>query len=282
VRILVTGAGGMLGQDVLAAARARGIDAAGVARAECDVTDAEEVRAAVADARPDAVVNCAAWTDVDGAEAHEPEAARVNADGAGHVAAAAAQAGAVVVHVSTDYVFDGRASRPYVEGDATEPLSAYGRTKLAGERAVATAGERHHIVRSSWLFGVGGPNFVATMLRLGAERDEVTVVDDQVGSPTFTGHLAAALLDLAGRDDGFGVHHGAAAGSCSWWEFAREIFARSGLECEVRPGSTAALGRPAPRPAFSVLGSARPDPLVLPDWRAGLDAYLAARAAAAR
>jgi dTDP-4-dehydrorhamnose reductase len=136
-------------------------------------------------------------------------------------------------------------------------------------------------VRSSWLFGAGGPNFVATMLRLGAERDEVTVVDDQVGSPTFTGHLAEALVDLAGRDEGFGVHHAAAAGSCSWWQFAREIFARAGLECEVHPGNTANLCRPAPRPAFSVLGSARPDPVVLPDWHDGLDAYLAARAAEA-
>ena len=279
MRILVTGAGGMLGQDLLAAAGRRGLDAVGVARSECDITDPAAVRAAVADARPDAVVNAAAWTDVDGAEEREDEAAAVNGDGAGNVAAAAADADATVVHVSTDYVFDGRGRRPYVEGDATAPLNAYGRTKLAGEQAVAAANPRHHVVRSSWLFGVGGPNFVATMLRVGAERDELTVVDDQIGCPTWTGHLAEALLDLAARDDGYGVHHGAASGSCSWHAFAVEIFSRTGMDVTVQPGRTADLGRPAPRPAYSVLGSGRADALVLPEWRAGLDGYLAARAA---
>jgi dTDP-4-dehydrorhamnose reductase len=279
MRILVTGAGGMLGQDLLAAAGRRGEDAVGVVRAECDITDPAAVRAAVDETRPDVVINAAAWTDVDGAEEREPEAAAVNGAGAGHVAAAAADAGAAVIHVSTDYVFDGRGRRPYVEGDATAPLNAYGRTKLAGEQAVAAANPRHHVVRSSWLFGVGGPNFVATMLRVGAERDELTVVDDQVGCPTWTGHLAEALLDLAAREDGYGIHHGAASGSCSWHAFAVEIFARTGMDVTVHPGRTADLGRPAPRPAYSVLGSGRADALVLPDWRAGLDGYLAARAA---
>jgi dTDP-4-dehydrorhamnose reductase len=279
MRILVTGAGGMLGQDLLAAAGRRRVDAVGVARAECDITDPAAVRAAVGETCPDVVINAAAWTDVDGAEEREPEAAAVNGAGAGHVAAAAADAGATVVHVSTDYVFDGRGRRPYVEGDATSPLNAYGRTKLAGEQAVAAANPRHHVVRSSWLFGVGGPNFVATMLRVGAERDELTVVDDQVGCPTWTGHLAEALLDLAAREDGYGIHHGAASGSCSWHAFAVEIFARTGMDVTVHPGRTADLGRPAPRPAYSVLGSGRADALVLPDWRAGLDGYLAARAA---
>jgi dTDP-4-dehydrorhamnose reductase len=278
MRILVTGAAGMLGQDLLAAAERRGVEAIGVARAGCDITDPAAVRAAVADARPDVVVNAAAWTDVDGAEAHEAEAEAVNGAGAGDVAAAAADAGAAVIHVSTDYVFDGRARRPYVEGDAPAPLNAYGRTKLAGEQAVAAANPRHHVIRSSWLFGVGGPNFVATMLRLGAERDELTVVDDQVGCPTWTGHLAEALLDLAAREEGYGVHHGAASGSCSWHAFAQEIFARAGLEVTVHPGRTSDLNRPAPRPAYSVLGSGRADALVLPDWREGLAGYLAARA----
>src|SRR4051794_23271610 len=279
MRILVTGAGGMLGQDLLAAAVGRGIEAAGVARGECDITDPAAVRAAIADARPDVVVNAAAWTDVDGAEAEEDAALAVNGAGAGHVASEAAAAGAAVVHVSTDYVFDGRARRPYAEGDATAPLNAYGRTKLAGERAVAAANPRHHVVRSSWLFGVGGPNFVATMLRVGAERDELTVVDDQVGCPTWTGHLAEALLDLAERQEGYGIHHGAASGSCSWHAFACEIFARTGMDVTVHPGRTTDLNRPAPRPAYSVLGSGRADALVLPEWRAGLDGYLAARAA---
>src|SRR3954452_6166303 len=279
MRILVTGAGGMLGQDLLAAAGRRGEDAVGVVRAECDITDPDAVRAAVDETRPDVVINAAAWTDVDGAEEREPEAAAVNGAGAGHVAAAAADAGATVIHVSTDYVFDGRGRRPYVEGDATAPLNAYRRTKRAGEQAVAAANPRHHVVRSSWLFGVGGPNFVATMLRVGGERNELTVVDDQVGCPTWTGHLAEALLDLAGREDGYGIHHGAASGSCSWHAFAVEIFARTGMDVTVHPGRTADLGRPAPRPAYSVLGSGRADALVLPEWRAGLDGYLAARAA---
>jgi dTDP-4-dehydrorhamnose reductase len=276
-RVLVTGAAGMLGQDLLAAASRRGVDAVGVARADCDVTDPRAVGSAVADAAPDVVVNCAAWTDVDDAEAHEDEAAAVNGDGAGNVARAATAAGAVVVHVSSDYVFDGREHQPYVEGDATAPLSAYGRTKLAGERAVAAAAPRHRIVRSSWLFGAGGKNFVETMLALGAEREEITVVDDQVGCPTWTAHLAQALLDLAARTDGWGVYHAAAAGSCSWCELAREIFSATGTPCRVRPGRTLDLARPAPRPAYSVLGSARADAPALPEWRAGLDGYLAAR-----
>jgi dTDP-4-dehydrorhamnose reductase len=264
----------MLGQDVLAAAP----EAVGLSRAELDVTDAGAVHAAIQDARPDAVINCAAWTDVDGAEGHEEAAGAVNALGAGHVAAAAAAAGAAVVHVSTDYVFDGRSPVGYVESDPTGPLSAYGRTKLAGERAVAEANARHHIVRSAWLFGAGGPNFVATMLRLGDERDELTVVDDQIGCPTWTGHLAPALVEVAARED-HGVWHVAAAGACSWHEFAEAIFAEVDVDVDVARGRTADLGRPAPRPACSVLCSERPDAISLPDWRAGLRAHLAGVAA---
>jgi dTDP-4-dehydrorhamnose reductase len=275
MRLLVTGAAGMLGTDVIAAAA--GHDVIALARADLDVTDAAAVDAAVDGARPDAVIHCAAWTDVDGAEADEAAATAVNGDGAGHVARAAASAGAHVVHVSSDYVFDGRASEPYTEAAVTNPLSAYGRSKLAGERAVAAGTpDAHAIVRSSWLFGVHGKNFVDTMLRLAGERDEVTVVDDQVGCPTYTGHLAAALVNVAERRLQ-GVLHVAGRGACSWWELARATFARAGLDCTVKPGTTAELGRPAPRPAFSVLGSTRVDAPVLPSWREGLDAHLAAR-----
>src|SRR5438034_6542973 len=186
----VMGAGGMLGQDVVRAARVAGHEPVALSHGELDVAEAAAVADAVGDARADAVVNCAAWTDVDGAEADRAGAAAVNAVGAGNVAAAAATAGAVLVHVSTDYVFDGRAREPYVESSPTAPLSAYGATKLEGERAVEAAGGIHTIARSSWLFGLGGPNFAETMLRLGAERDAVAVVSDQVGCPTFTGHLA--------------------------------------------------------------------------------------------
>ncbi len=271
MRLVVTGAGGMLGSDVMHAAP----DAVGLVREDLDVTDAQACRRALRGAG--AVINCAAWTDVDGAEAQEETAAGVNGEGAGNVARAAAEAGAVVVHVSTDYVFDGRASSGYSVSSPAAPLSAYGRTKLAGERAMLAA-PRTHVARTSWLFGVGGANFVETMLRLGAERDAVTVVDDQVGAPTATAHLAPALLELLGSGS-FGLHHLPASGSCSWWEFAREIFARAGVDCEVRRGRTAELARPAPRPACSILHPAPGDPR-LPHWREGLGEYLAARVVA--
>ena len=263
----------MLGRDVCDAAAGAGHEVLALARADLDITDADAVRAAVRTGQPDAIVNCAAWTDVDGAEAHEAAATAVNGRGAGNVASC----GAYTVHVSSDYVFDGTASEPYPEHAPPRPASAYGRSKLAGERAVAaaSAGPGHAIVRSSWLFGPHGRNFVATMLRLAAERDEVTVVDDQVGSPTFTGHLAPALVAVAERRLP-GILHVAGSGAASWWELAREAFAQAGVACEVRRGSTAALGRPAPRPAFSVLGRTRVNAPVLPDWRDGVAAYLRA------
>jgi dTDP-4-dehydrorhamnose reductase len=265
----------MLGTDVVYAAA--GHEVIALARAELDVADAAAVDATLAGARPDAVIHCAAWTDVDGAEASEAAATAVNGAGAGHVAAAAARAGAHTVHVSSDYVFDGRANEPYTEHAVTDPLSAYGRSKLAGEVAVAEAAPgAHAIVRSSWLFGVHGRNFVDTMLRLGGERDEVTVVDDQVGCPTYTGHLAPALVQIA-EQRLTGVLHVAGAGGCSWWELARATFERAGIDCAVRRGSTAELGRPAPRPAFSVLRSTRADAPSLPSWREGLEAHLTAR-----
>jgi dTDP-4-dehydrorhamnose reductase len=276
MRLLITGAAGMLGRDVVEVATAAGHDVVGLARADLDITRGAEVRAAVSAAGPDAVINCAAWTDVDGAESDEEAATAVNGTGAGNVASAAASAGALVVHPSSDYVFDGTATDPYLESSATGPLSAYGRSKLAGERAVAQAAPRTAIVRSSWLFGAGGKNFVDTMLRLAGERDEVTVVDDQVGCPTFTGHLATALVEVAERGL-TGTMHVAGAGQCSWYDLAVAAFEASGAECEIRRGRTADLGRPAPRPAFSVLRSERDDAPVLPDWREGLREYLHAR-----
>ncbi len=250
----------MLGQDLVRAA-----NAVGLSRAQLDVTDRAAVGAAIGP--DDLVFNCAAWTDVDGAEEREDEALRVNRDGARNVAEAAG----VVVYVSSDYVFDGTKGAPYLESDPVNPLSAYGRTKLEGERATAAANPRHFIARSSWLFGAGGKNFVETMLGLGPE---VRVVDDQVGSPTFTGHLAEALAELA-RTEEYGVHHVAASGSCSWFELARAIFARAGADTRVEPCTTAEFPRPAPRPACSVLGSERGHRL--PTWQEGLDAYLGVR-----
>ncbi|HEX4806492.1 MAG TPA: dTDP-4-dehydrorhamnose reductase [Conexibacter sp.] len=281
MRILVTGAGGMLGQDVVSAAREAGDEVVGLARAELDVADREAVERAVAEARPDAVVNCAAWTDVDGAEADRPGAFRVNAIGAATLAAAAAGAGARLVHVSTDYVFDGDrppGARPYVESDPTGPRSVYGASKLEGEKLVAKCGGSYAIVRSSWLFGVAGRNFAATMLALAAERDEVTVVDDQIGCPTATAHLAPALLQLARAGDANGVFHVAGGGApVSWHDFAAEIFRQAGAGTRVLPCTTAEMPRPAPRPAFSALASERPETPVLPPWQEGLADYLSKR-----
>jgi dTDP-4-dehydrorhamnose reductase len=273
MRMLITGAGGMLGQDVEAAARAAGHQPIALTRAACDIADPASVIAAVADARPDAVVNCAAWTNVDGAESEAEAALAVNGDGAGHVAAAASAAGAWTVHVSTDYVFDGAKRTPYLESDPVGPLSAYGRTKLAGERAVATAApDTHTIVRSSWLFGAHGHCFPATMLRLAAERDELAVVDDQIGSPTFTGHLAAALVALAEQRP-LGLQHVSAGEECSWCQFAVAIIEASDRDCAVRPIPTSQYPTPAPRPAYSVLRSQRGAP-ALPSWRDGLEAFM--------
>jgi len=209
------------------------------------------------------VLHAAAWTDVDGAEADPDGAARVNMDGTRNVVAL----GAPVVCFSTDYVFDGRKGEPYLESDEPNPVSAYGLTKLAGEREVREG----WIVRSSWLFGWTSKNFVRTMLELGAREDEVAVVDDQRGSPTFVGHLAEAtkaVLDLP-----YGMYHVAAAGECTWAEFAEAIFEEAGLDCRVRRITTEELGRPAPRPANSVLRSERGAP-ELPPWREGLRACL--------
>jgi dTDP-4-dehydrorhamnose reductase len=280
MKLLVTGAGGMLGRAVVEAAQRRGHDVRAATRADLDITDAEALRRALAAAHPRAVVNCAAYTDVDGAEADRFAAFAVNGKGAGNVAAAAAGIGAAIVHVSTDYVFDGTKREPWLESDAVAPLGAYGASKLAGERAVAAANPAHAIVRTAWLFGAGGRNFVDTMLALGAEREEVSVVTDQIGCPTWTGHLAAALVELAERPGAAGVHHIAGAGSCSWNELAIEVFERAGIDCRVLPTTTAAFPRPAPRPAYSVLGTERRDPLVLAPWQDGVAGYLQTRVTA--
>jgi dTDP-4-dehydrorhamnose reductase len=279
MRLLVTGAAGMLGKDLVRAAEAAGHDVVGLTRDDADITDAEAIAVAVRDAAPDVVINCAGWTDVDGAEASPEEAHRANAEGAGNVANAAARSGAWIVQISTDYVFDGEKRSPYVESDAPAPVSSYGSSKLAGEREVAARSpDTHTIARTSWLFGTGGNCFPATMMRLAAERDELTVVDDQVGCPTFTGHLAPALGELAEAHElPLGIVHLAASGSCSWYDLAGEVLGSAGARCELRRGNTADLGRPAPRPAYSVLATEW-GPIVprLPDWREGVAEYLSA------
>jgi dTDP-4-dehydrorhamnose reductase len=274
----------MLGLDVLRAGERAGHELVGLTRAELDVTDTAAAREVFLRVQPDAALNCAAWTDVDGAETHREQAHAVNADGAGNLARAAADARVPLVHVSSDYVFDGEACvdasgapRPYVESDQTGPHSVYGMSKLGGERQVLAASPRHTVVRSSWLFGIGGANFAETMLRLAGEREAVQVVTDQVGCPTWTGHLAPALLGLLERQVS-GLVHLAGAGHVSWNGFAAEIFRQAELPCRVEPATTAQMARPAPRPAWSALESERDDGLPLPPWQDGLAGYLAARA----
>jgi dTDP-4-dehydrorhamnose reductase len=212
------------------------------------------------------ILHAAAWTNVDGAEDDPGAAAEVNVGGTQHVA----ELGAPLVYFSSDYVFDGRKREPYVESDGANPLGAYGRTKLLGE---AAAGERAWVVRSSWLFSETGHNFVRTMLRLGGEREEVSVVDDQRGSPTYVGHLARATRALVDGGAPFGVWHLAAEGECTWAELAEAIFAEAGLACRVRRITSAEFGARAPRPGYSVLRSEKGAP-VLPHWREGLRACL--------
>jgi dTDP-4-dehydrorhamnose reductase len=274
----------MLAADLLRAAERAGHESVALSHAELDIGDADAVRHAVSLSAPEALLNCAAWTDVDGAE-RAPEAAyAVNADGAGNLARAAATAGAVMVHVSTDYVFGGEARldpngrrRPYVESDPPDPRSVYGQSKLAGERQVLEASAGHCVVRGSWLFGVHGANFVDTMLRLGAERESVEVVDDQIGCPTWCGHLGPALIGVLEREV-TGLVHLAGGGEVSWNGLAREVFRQAEVECEVLPTTTARMGRPAPRPAYSAIVSEREDVIPLPPWQDGLAGHLAARA----
>ena len=286
--MLVTGAAGMLGHDVLRAGERAGHELVALDLPEIDITDESSVaqtldRLGDEPGGLDAVVNCAAWTDVDGAEA-SPDAARaVNAVGAGVLARGAARVDVPLLHVSTDYVFDGIApldasgrARPYVESDPTGPRSVYGSTKLESEREVLAASRRHTIVRTAWLYGVDGKNFVETMLRLAGERDAVQVVTDQVGSPTWTGHLAPALIEVLEREL-TGLLHLAGGGHVSWNGFAKEIFRQAAIDCVVEAVTSAEMSRPAPRPAWSALESERRDSEPLPDWREGLAGYLAAR-----
>jgi dTDP-4-dehydrorhamnose reductase len=251
---LITGAAGQLG----AALAEVFPDARAVSRSDWDVAEPYPL-----DERPELVLHAAALTRVDDAESDPDGARRVNVEGTRNVVGL----GAPVVYYSSDYVFDGRKGEPYLESDATNPLGVYGRTKLEGEREVRDG----WIVRSSWLFGPTGHNFVRTMLRLGAERDEVSVVGDQRGSPTYVGHLAEATRNLLERP--FGVYHVAAEGDCTWADFAEAIFEEAGLDCRLRRITTAEFGAPAPRPAYSVLRSENDAPR-LPHWREGLTACL--------
>jgi dTDP-4-dehydrorhamnose reductase len=274
---LVTGAGGILARDLMVRLAADGEPAVGVDRRALDITDEDAVHGIFADHRPAVVVNCAAWTGVDHAEAAPEAALRVNAEGPRHLAAACAKTGARLLHLSTDYVFAGDASTPYQETAPPTPRTAYGRGKLAGEQAVLDLlPGSGYVVRTAWLYGEGGPNFVRTMIRLERERDTVDVVDDQRGQPTWTADLADRLVRLGAGGAPAGIYHGTSAGTASWYELAREVFRLLGADQDrVRPVPTAAVPRPAPRPEYSVLGhrrwaAARIEPIR--DWRQALAA----------
>ena len=276
MRVLVFGAGGQLGRELVSMGGGAAHEIIGLTRAQCDIAAPGAARAAVQEHRPDAVINCAAWTKVDAAETQRDDAFRANADGPRLLAAACADAGVLLCHISTDYVFDGTATEPVPEDAPTNPLGVYGESKLAGDSAVRESAPRHQIVRTSWLYGQDGPNFVLTMLRLGAERDELRVVADQRGAPTWTGHLAPALLRLLEHGT-TGTYHLTNSGETTWCDFARAIMAAADLRARVEPTTTADYGAPAPRPAYSVLDNKAWRALgeaPLPPWVNGLGGYL--------
>lgn len=285
-RWLVTGAAGMLGRDLTALLSARDEEFTALARTDLDITNADAVTAAVAAAKPDVVVNCAAWTAVDAAEDHEGEALAVNGRGAANLAAACANAGAVLVHPSTDYVFDGAAATPYAEHAPTAPAGAYGRTKLAGEHAVRAAlPDASYIVRTAWLYGAHGKNFVKTMLRLARNGTAPGVVADQHGQPTWTADVAAQICALIDRPAPPGTYHATSSGQATWFAFAEEIFTLyeeqtqnhnqdpERVRLTPRPIATADYPTPAKRPAYSVLShdAWRAVGLTpIPDWKTAL------------
>ena len=273
--ILVVGANGMLGRDLMTVlpGELRGVDIG-----EIDITSLDSVRTVVVTLKPEVVVNAAAYTNVDDCETNRDLAFAVNGDGVGHLARVSADIGAKLVHISTDYVFDGGKGSPYREDDPTGPLSVYGQSKLLGEQN-ARLNPDHLIIRTQWLYGLHGKNFVETMLRLATERTELSVVDDQIGSPTWTVDLARAIRALV-ETGCRGTYHAANAGFCSWNEFARAIFAAAGVKITVKPMTTTELNRPAPRPLYSTLDCgklARDSGFTPQDWRAALKTYLSLR-----
>jgi dTDP-4-dehydrorhamnose reductase len=273
VKLLLTGAGGQLGRALSSALEGHHVSAFG--HANLDIADVIAVRDTVASCGPDMVINAAAFNDVDGAETDGDAAFRVNAAGPANLAAAAAEAGAAILHVSTDYVFDGTAIRPYDEDSATNPQSVYGRSKWAGEEAVRAANPRHYVVRTAWLFHPEGKNFLNTMLGL-ASRGGVRVVDDQTGSPTFAGHLAEAIARLI-TTDAYGTYHLAGRGGVTWFELTRTLYRLAGITTPVEPVTTAAFPRPAPRPRYSVLTTIREPRILLPPWEEGVAAFVRQR-----
>ncbi len=284
-RWLVTGAGGMLGRDLVSVLEGRGAEVAALRRTDLDITDRAAVRAALWHWQPDVVVNCAAWTAVDDAEAHEADALRVNGQAVTGLAAACADRGTVLVQPSSDYVFDGQASQPYPEHSPTAPQTAYGRSKLAGEHAVLDQpGLTGYVVRTAWLYGAFGKSFVGTMIGRARRQADVQVVDDQRGQPTWTVNVAGQIAALVGAAAAPGIYHATSSTDTTWFELAQEVYRRLGADpAQVRPVRSADYGAAAPRPAYSVLGHAAWAEAGIPpigDWREALHRALPSLAAA--
>ncbi|QHT59272.1 dTDP-4-dehydrorhamnose reductase [Paenibacillus lycopersici] len=256
LKILITGANGQLGQEIVQLGDRLMVEISGFGRERLDITNLAQCQAVIADYMPDAVIHCAAYTAVDKAESEPEEAFRINAEGTRNVALASKAIGAKLCYVSTDYVFDGCASTPYQEQDPVNPLTVYGDSKLAGESEVRSIIMEHFIVRTSWVFGKYGKNFVKTIRKLAKEKDRLQVVNDQFGSPTYTLDLANFLLQLI-QTEHYGIYHASNSGACSWYEFAQAILQECGLnQVRLEPCSTAEFPRPATRPAFSVMDHA--------------------------
>ncbi|KZE97369.1 dTDP-4-dehydrorhamnose reductase [Geobacillus stearothermophilus] len=251
MKVVVTGAKGQLGTDLVHLLADRGYEVYGYGREELDITNFDQVKQVIAEVRPDVVIHAAAYTKVDLAESEPDKAFLINAYGTRNVAVASETVGAKLVYISTDYVFDGKANVPYNEFAPTNPLSVYGKSKLAGEQFVRDLHSKFFIVRTSWVYGKHGNNFVKTMLKLAQERDQLMVVNDQVGCPTYTVDLANCILELL-QTEKYGIYHVSNSGYCSWYEFAKAIFEEAGIEVKVNPCTTKDFPRPAPRPAYSV------------------------------
>lgn len=278
MKVLVTGAKGMLGTDLVRVFRQKGIDVLALGRAELDITKRDETVAKVKELAPQVIVNCAAYTKVDDAEKEKETAYRVNGLGVQNLALAALETGAELCHVSTDYVFSGDSSRPYTPFDQTSPVNFYGLSKLSGEHYIRDILSRFYIVRTSWLYGAWGRNFVKTILRLASERDELRVVNDQIGSPTWTVTLSEGILSVIGSGV-YGIHHvtDRTDGGISWYDFASEILALKGLSTRVTPILTSEFPTPAKRPAYSVLDTFFTETstgLSLPFWKESLKRFL--------
>lgn len=276
MKVVVTGAKGQLGQDVMKQLQRDNHEVIGTDRDDLDITNKANVLAFITEIKPDVILHCAAYTNVDAAEADEDTAYTINALGTEYLAMAAKAAGSKMLYISTDYVFDGTGTEPYEVEEPTKPLGVYGRTKLAGEEMLKKHMEQYFIVRTAWVFGVGGNNFVKTMIRLGEERGEVGVVHDQVGSPTYTVDLAGLMIELM-KTDKYGTYHATNSGVCSWYDFAVEIFKQAGLIVKVNPLTTDQFPRPAKRPAYSVLSKKKLTEAGLTplrDWKEALSAYL--------